>query len=63
MLYYHIIYYYIIYKVLCYRDLGFEMFAIVGTSNDQATSRKRNATDTTSQAKRARVNEGRCKKL
>ena len=60
MLYYRI-YCYIIYKVLCYRDLEFEMFAIVGTSNEQVSGHKRKATDTTTnQAKQARVNEGKC---
>ena len=60
MLYYRI-YCYIIYKVLCYRDLEFERFAIVGTSNEQVSGRKRKATDTTKdQAKRPRVNESKC---
>ena len=35
------------------------MFAFVGTSNEQVSGRKRKATETTStQAKRARVNDG-----
>ena len=55
------LYYYVIYKVLCCRDLEFEMFATVGTSNEQVSGRKRKATDTTTnQAKRARVNECKC---
>ena len=37
------------------------MFASVGTSNEQVSGRKRKATgSTTNQAKRTRVNEGKC---